>query len=255
MSNFIYEDKYINVPGLNYCTILPSGRILCRHPNNEGSVLIFDQYGKNTKLYIPDAKYRNLTTKSTFCTRTDYDAMGNTSWHTPVFNYQTYKYILGVAGPSSSKPLSETLTDTELQTVLDQAISNSSFKYDNTAKNGTDAILKSFDANAVPANNVRKLVPTGLRACDLPNAYEAAVIWLESDNIDAIDPTVNSYSTNRLGSPSRFNKTDIWLCTQVKAQNGKGDFACTTFGDTGEFSANMYNNSAIQYPSLPVLEL
>lgn len=145
MSNYIYEEKLL-VPGLNACHVLPSGRILCRHPNNEGSVLVFDQYGTQTKLYIPDAKYRKLPYKALSS-----DSGYTTQLHTPIFKLGEYSYLF-----DSSKPYNlpftddEFLTDNQLQTKLDSMLNNGTFADDFTAQDGTDAILLNLDA-ASPA--------------------------------------------------------------------------------------------------------
>lgn len=253
MSNYIYENKYINVPGLNYCTILPSGRILCRHPNNEGSVLVFDQYGTQTKLYIPDAKFRDLPYKELMSD----PSRQYTQLHSTKLTYNSNRdtaYILGDTLKRGDKPFTETefSTDAQLQKTLDLKLSSGSFKNDFTAKQGTDALL-TLDANSKAVTYARSLVPTGLRACDIPNIYELAVIWLESDNIDSIDPTLNDYSNLRLGSPRRFASNYFWSCSEIHSIiNNNNVFENITLYFTGFISPTSRLGT---YIILPVLEL
>ena len=208
MNNYAYEDRTYTE---NNPLISNSGRKLYRHPNNEGSVLVFDQYGKNTKLYVPDAKYRNFSYKEISS-----DVGCTTQLHTPILELGDYEYLLEL-NKSSSQSFTddEFLTDSQLQSKLDSILNNGTFADDFTAKQGTDAILASLDASSEVATYTRSLVPTNLRACDIPNTYELSVIWLESDNIDSIDPTVNKFNDLRLGSPSRFNGNYFWTCTEV----------------------------------------
>lgn len=225
--------------------ILKSNRKLYRHSNNEGCVIEFDQYGKNTKLYVPDAKFRNFSSK-----KISSETNTNTQLHDPILKYTSYIYLLDSSKDyTQSFTDSEFLTDEQLQSKLDSMLSNSSFKDDFTAKAGTDAILASLDALSEAASFARSLIPTDLRACDIPNIYELAVIWLESDNIDSIDPTVNEYSNNRLGSPNRFNSNYFWTCTEVQLSS--------TFRGLYIYYGGrvLYNPRDASLCVLPVLEL
>ena len=224
---------------------MPSGRKLWRHSNNEGCVIEFDQYGKNTKLYVPDAKFRNFSFKEISS-----DVGWTTQLHTPILELNSYDYLLD-SSKSYSQPFTddEFLTDEQLQTKLDSMLNNGTFADDFNAKQGTDAILASLDASSEAATFARSLVPTGLRACDIPNIYELAVIWLESDNIDSIDPTVNEFNDLRLGSPNRFNSDYFWTCTEVQSSSS---FTSLHLNCNGTVKAYRRNAS---YYVLPVLEL
>lgn len=248
MSNYIYEEASL-VPGLNACHILPSGRILCRHPNNEGSVLIFDQYGTQTKLYIPDAKFRDFSEKKKVSSSSSY----NIQLHTSILEFNNSVYLLD-SNKSYSIPFTDFignsfLTDEQLQIKLDSTLNNGTFADDFTAQDGTDEILLNLEATSPAALAARDIVPTGLIGCNLPNIYELSVIWLESDNIDSIDPTINDYSNNRLGSPTRFNISSFWTCTEVQY---KGIFNGLRLGYGGHMTYSSRHSSCCV---LPVLEL
>lgn len=226
--------------------ILKSGRKLYRHSNNEGSVIEFDQYGKNTKLYVPDAKFRDFTAK-----RIASAAGTDIQLHTPILELKSEGYLLN-SRKESDRPFypEEFLTDEQLQTKLDSMLNNGTFANDFTAKQGTDAILTSLGASSGAASFARSLVPTGLIGCNLPNIYELSVIWLESDNIDSIDPTINEYSRNRLGSPGRFKNNYFWTCTEVQYDDMY--FYCLGFSYDGKV---LYTLRWRPFYVLPVLEL
>lgn len=249
MSNYVYEPNL--VPGLNACHLLPSGRILCRHPNNEGSVLVFDQYGIQTKLYIPDAKYRNFYPRCVF-----YGDTWEMQLHTPILVEKDNIY-LGFYLFDSSISETEFLTDEQLQTKLNSTLSSGSFKDDFTAKAGTDAIL-SLDKAYDPITFTRELIPTGLRGCDIPNIYELSVIWLERNYIDFIDPTINDYPNLKLGNPiNEFNNTYFHSCSEVQFKTSTTDIyfggKIINFNNAnGELFTDFRNHNCLV---LPVLEL
>ena len=223
----------------------PSGRTIQRHPNGEGSVLTFDMYGSKVNLYIPDAKYRDFTPRN-ILNSSNY----NHQLHSAGYKYVFEDFYLLGSSKDSSQPFTddEYLTDSQLQSHLNTALNNQSFKLDWTAKEGTDAILQYYPSSPA-CNYVRSLVPSGLRGCDIPNLYELSVIWLESDQIDTLDPTVKDYSDKRLGSPERFNSTYFWTCTGTKDSNSYNSYNLNQNGYL--YGRDRYNKFGI----LPVLEL
>ena len=235
--------------------ILPSGRKLWRHSNGEGCVLEFNMYGKIVQLYVPDAQYRDFTSRL-ISLNTGEDIQ----LHSPILIWNTSNYLFDSA-KEISEPFTETefLTDSQLQIKLDSFLINNSFSNDFIGKDGTNSIITSLEnlpgtgIYGKAASYARTLIPTGLSPCNLPNLYELTVVWLESDNIDFIDPTVNEYSSTKLGSPNRFSNYDLWSCTEVQY----------TASDTPRFFGIMFNRygyisySGRNYPYrvLPVLEL
>lgn len=221
-------------------------RVIGRHVNWEGSVINFDQYGTRTNLFVPDAKFRDFARKAiSFGNRRD------TQVHTPIFKFSSYIHLFD-PDKDYTQPFinNEFLTDTSLQSKLDLALTeNGSFMEDFTAQEGTDAILLNLDAESPAALAVQYLVPTGLIGCSLPNIYELAVIWLESDNIDLIDFTANEHLNTKLGSPNRFGKNTFWSCTEIQ----KGT---SFYGMQFSYSGSTYHLSRENlYSVLPVLEL
>ena len=235
--------------------LLPSGRKLWRHPNEEGCVLEFNMYGKIVQLYVPDAKYRDFTSKLISLNDGAYVQL-----HSPILIWNASNYLFDQA-KEISEPFTETefLTDSQLQIKLDSFLINNSFSNDFIGKDGTNSIITSLEnlpgtgIYGKAASYARTLIPTGLSSCNLPNLYELTVIWLESDNIDFIDPTVNEYSSTKLGNPNRFSNYDLWSCTEVQyTASDTPRFFGIEFNRYGHISYSARNTP---YRVLPVLEL
>lgn len=209
---------------------LPSGRTIQRHPNGEGSVIKFLQYGTETSLYIPDAKYRDFTLRSILNT-----SNWNIQLHTTRFNAVTYPYQVN----------NEYLTDQQLQEKLDSALINGTYQDDWTAKEGTDALLQYYPSSPA-CNYVRGLVPTGLRGCDIPNLYELCVIQLEKSELDQLDPTVKDNPSKRL---SNFFSDYVLTCTEYYWGGHTG--GCV-LDENGTLQGSYRSSS---FRCLPILEL
>ena len=225
-------------------------RVIGRHVNWEGSVINFDQYGTKTNLYIPDAKFRNISPKQISSSSNGMDIQ----LHSPILKYDASIYFFD-SNKSETQPFTNTefLTDTDLQTKLDSMLVDAyagTFNADFTAQEGTDAILLNLDAESPAALAARDVIPTGLIGCNLPNIYELSIIWLESDNIDLIDITATEHSSLRLGSPRRFYIEYFWSCTEVQDGNDFGALYVTSYGSIDYYQFR--NGSRFV---LPVLEL
>lgn len=235
--------------------ILPSGRKLWRHSNGEGCVLEFDMYGKIVQLYVPDAKYRDFSSKLL-----SLNTGGSVQLHSPVLIWNANNYLFDTA-KEISEPFTEIefLTDSQLQTKLDSFLINNTFSQDFSGKDGTDAVIASLENLTglgiydKAASYARSLIPTGLSSCNLPNLYELVVIWLESDNIDSIDPTITEYPSTRLGSPNRFSNYDLWCCSEV--QYISSDISYFFGIDFNRYGYISYSFRDSPNKVLPVLEL
>ena len=181
-------------------------RKIYRHSSNEGSVIEFNMYGKAVKLFVADAKYRAVKPWRTYGADTSLD------------NFRgDYRCINPIAdGDDRGGALSYNLTDQEIQTRFRR------FMVDKTAKENTDALMTYDDTEA--AHWCRAQNISGVGDLDLPNAYELMVIYLESDRLDALDPTASSYPQYMLGcknpngrfSPESNNR--YWTSTEVSAE-------------------------------------
>ena len=144
------------------------------------SILLF---GKKVKLFVADAKYRALDLV--------YDSP-RADHSNPNITASDF-YISGSAD-DPKQALNYNKTDTELQTLL------AAFKNDGTALTNTNALMKSSNTEA--AHHCREQNIVNIGTLDLPNLYELVVMYLEADNIDALDPTFNSNKLMGLGMNS-----------------------------------------------------
>ena len=172
---------------------LPSGRYLYRHSSNEGSVIEFDYWGTPMKLFVADAKYR--------ATNLAYDAT-NRSHGNPQLTVTTAWF----SGSQNNRKvaLAYTKDDAWIQSTY------TTLKNDGTARSNTD-ILMGFTTTKA-AHHCRDQDIPGVGQLDMPNLYELIILYLESDHIDALDPTVESNRDKALGMMNtngrfHFNQT------------------------------------------------
>lgn len=177
-------------PVLAWSMTSQSGRRLGRHISNEATVIEFDYWGTRKMLIVPDAKYRDAFTMGAY--GINMPELANFS--------DVTMYLAGrVVDAKTALPA---LTDKALQTVL------ASYKSDKTSRENCNIWMTktshtdSQGTRGVPAvQHCRNLNIDGLGAgyFDLPNAYELAVIYAESDNIDALDQTAAANPGKMLG--------------------------------------------------------
>ena len=184
-----------------------STRKIYRHESNEGSVIEFDYWGTLMKLFVADAKYRGYD----LYYDTQYRSHGN-----PQLSSLTTSFFNG-SRDICREALTYTKNDSWIQSTYSQ------LRNDGTAKSNTDFLMK-FDATEA-AHHCRNQDIPGVGQLDLPNLYELIILYLESDNIDALDPTVSSNRDKALGMMNpygRFNcnnhgpgwsSTEEWLYT------------------------------------------
>ena len=177
-------------------------RKLYRHSSNEGSVIEFDYWGTWTKLFVADAKYRGLNLA--------YDTT-NQSHGNPQVTVTT-SYFNGSAD-NRNAPLTYTKDDTWIQNTYAE------LRNDGTARSNTDLLMRFSTTNA--AHHCRDQNIAGVGQLDLPNLYELIILYLESDSIDALDPTAESNRDKALGmmnTTGRFTFGTIygvWASTET----------------------------------------
>lgn len=179
------------VPDAPPAEVLPSGRKIYRHPNNQGSVLEFDYWGRVMKLFVADAKYRSATTLAYDTTRQDHGL--------PKMNDKSSWYPHGAADDRSN-PLTWTMTDKEWQDKWPK------LREDGTAKSNTDRLMQFSTTQA--AHHCRNQNIPGIGTLDLPNIYELFIMYMEADKIDEMDPTFEQYKDRGLGCKSTYGRFD-----------------------------------------------
>ena len=222
--------------------ILESGRKLWRHSNNEGCVLEFDEFGKTTKLFVPDAVYRSTSTYALIPIENQNNFNHANSIGAPHIQFQGYIPPFYLTDLESN-------TDSALQTFLTQNIPNINTEW--SAKQYTNAYLQ-YIPDSSACLFARSVVPTGLSGCDVPNVYELCVLWLEGANIDTYDPTVKENSNKKM---ENFNFSgEVWASTEIVT---KKSFLSTQFGafylDSHTILTEFDRGNS--YGVVPVLEL
>ena len=113
-----------------------------------------------------------------------------------------------------TETLSYTKDDAWIQSTYYQ------LRNDGTAKSNTD-FLVNFDTTEA-AHFARQQNISSVGQLDLPNLYELIILYLESDNIDAFDPTVESNRDKALGMMNTYgrfnfnNQYRVWSSTEFR---------------------------------------
>ena len=169
----------------------------------------FSSCGK-VKLFVADAKYR--------ASDLIYDSSLKDHANP---NITASDFCINGSADDPKQALTYNKTDTELQNIL------SAFENDDAAWINTNALVKSSTAKA--AHHCRSQNISGIGTLDLPNLYELVVMYLEADNIDALDPTFNSNKLMGLGMKStngRFSSggtgRGYWSSTEYSSQYAWG---------------------------------
>ena len=154
------------------------------------------------RLFVADAKYRGMG----LVYDTTPQSHGN-----PQLSVTT-AFFNGVAD-NRTAALTYTANDAWIQSTY------AALKNDGTAKSNTDNLIEFSTAQA--AHHCRNQDIPGVGPLDLPNLYELIILYLESDNIDALDPTVESNRNKALGkmSPNGRFTTDeahgVWSSSEA----------------------------------------
>ena len=181
-------------------------RRIYRHSSNEGSVVEFDYWGGGSpmKLFVADAKYR---------ARLAYDTTRQPHGNPQLSVTNKYFNVNG-SRDDKTEPLTYTRSDAWIRSTY-AALEN-----DGTAKSNTD-FLMGFDTT-LAAHHCRDQNISGVGQLDLPNLYELIILYLESDNIDALDPTAESNRDKTLGMMSTngrftFGGSLVWSSTELSS--------------------------------------
>lgn len=216
-------------------TLLPSGRKIYRHPNNQGSVLEFDYWGRTMKLFVADAKYRPANRLAYDTTQRDHGL--------PKMTDKGNWYPHG-SSSSDTSPLSWTMTDKEWQDDCPR------FREDGTAKSNTDRLMQFSTTQA--AHHCRNQNIPGLGALDLPNIYELFIMYMEADKIDEMDPTFAQYKDRGLGCKSTHGRFDYMNNSVVWSSSEYSSSYARNVHSGGNVT---YYNQYNQFGVAPVKEL
>ena len=186
------------------------------------------------KLFVADAKYRSLNLAYDTTPRSH----GNPQLEV------TAAYFNGAAD-NPKKALTYVGNDAWIQSTYGE------LRNDGTAKSNTDFLMRFSTTRA--AHYCRNQNIAGVGQLDLPNLYELIILYLESDNIDALDPTVESNRNKALGMMNTYGRFDfndnnaVWSSTEVSASNA---WFVRYQGNAGNYGQNNF-----RYGVAPVKEL
>lgn len=220
----------IRIPWLENVTInTGTGRKLWRHSSGIGTVIEYNYWGTIQQMLVADARYRGEAQFGTY------------GIDTANPNLPIDKYITGTNhAATAAAPI---ITDAQLQAVAP------SLRNDNTSRNACNIWMQytsyrdSVGVYGVPSvQHCRNLNIGGLGTgfFDLPNAYDLSVVWIESDNIDALDPTISSYSYYALGKRNPRGRFGFKTNAYARASTETSSASCIGMPSGGYIGGNAY---------------
>lgn len=224
--------------------VTPSGRTIYRHANNKGSVVETEIIGTKRvplRLFVADAKYRTSLKWGAYGVSPSISSAVSLSSSCYAARYASTTTTDTGGGSTDRAQAVRATTDANLS-------QRKQFTYNATAKAqlfesarfSCDAWLEYADYTdskgtvGVPAvqhaRSLTHIFPDGL---DIPTMWELCVIFIESDTLDSIDPTADSYPTYRLG---RTNTNGGRFCLPPGAT--RKVFTCNRYGAEYEVVLN-----------------
>lgn len=229
----IYTTNIINTP---------SGRKLYRHPSNMGSVLEYNDENEIKRVLILDAKYRNRGYK-----------FGTYGTDTTLENGNYNGYVDGnvIQGVDPMRP------------ITDETI-NSIWNFNtNTSKQNCD-VWMSYSENTdtdgtkgcPPVEHCRNIKVDDV-SCDLPNLQILCRIYVEYEELDKLDPTVNDYPNLILGPGSLGSR---FTCGAFSSNENSANnifilFYQSSIGPYGKNATTREDYGTANFLTIPVLEL
>lgn len=227
---------------------------LQRANTGNGSIITYKAADGTLKdMLVLDAKYRSVQRFGTY--RTDVPGLTNFQSQGADGSYVTGKTIIS----SGAMP----------DFVTNDAIYNNwhtAFAADKTAKENCDIWMTynnqtdSQGIKGVPAVAWCRNQIVDDKPCDLPNMYEAMVIFACGDQLDEMDPTTSGYPDLRLGYTSTTAYPPFIRCQKFNGQTSSGLFSSTEYNSEFMRVVDYYgtcntNGKSNVGTAVPVLEL
>lgn len=197
-------------------------REIYRHASNTGSVIVFNRFGTEVSLYVPDAQFRYRNS----CIR---PYAGGQSGSTKKCNVNfgcDHGTIMHYAN-EHRYPLDIIVSDNELQDMFPY------LELDLTAKQNTEFITKQYPVSlaiiqtqAIDTSTLN--IPNEL---EIPNLYDLMVLFCESDRIDMLDPTAPKNRYLNLGYRNPYGRFGLNKSGKLLSSTflGKDSFATLTY--------------------------
>lgn len=223
-------------------------RTITRHPSGVGSIIEFENFfGDTCQLFVADAKYR--------ARRAGCDHYRPYEYH----EWDIEPFFIGEDADDPKSPLKYSLSDFQLKKKFHK------FRQCNSAEDTAKLIgsgsppLYSYDASSTVWN--LRYIKNDVGKLHLPSIYELAIIYLEADRIDSMDPTAVEYPDLMLGcrAPDGRFATGAWTCHPAKARSWKyyddyrgwcweDDYQMLQLGPNGEVDRNDIRKFSLVIP-------
>ena len=220
----------------------PSGRKLYRHPSNMGSILEYNDENEIKRVLILDAKYRNRGYK-----------FGTYGTDTTLENGNYNGYVDGnvIQGVDPMRPI----TDETINSIWDFNT--------NTSKQNCD-VWMSYSENTdtdgtkgcPPVQHCRNIKVDDV-SCDLPNLQILCRIYVEYEELDKLDPTVNDYPNLILGPGSLGSR---FTCGAFSSNENSANnifilFYQSSIEPYGKNATTREDYGTANFLTIPILEL
>ena len=197
--------------------IAPSGRTFYRHSSGMGTVMCFND-GQDREVLVLDAAYRG------------YGDMGDWGDDISLPDYDEWNisrnwYIHGT-NSSTTPAACASITDATLNSLWVNTIDV------NTAKHNCDVILAEASITPTAVTYARSILVNGT-PCDVPNIQTLQRIYCDSEFLDSMDPTVDEYPHNALGSANSYCPFAVGGSGNTGVAYDKGNADCWSSTDGG----------------------
>ena len=222
-------------------TTLPSGRKIYRHPTLPGSVLMFND-GVDRSVLVLDAKYR----------------INNKIWGLNTVPITTLAKLEINPQPFYLNTLEGYDTNSVTDTILNSVICDP-----NTSTFNTNKLFELYDPatmNETPylpetLLYCRSVVIGDELSCDVPNINTTLRIFLDRSYIDALDPTIATYSNLSLEAIWMTNEMPrlVWSSSIANVETN-ADLTAIPVISLGNVAINSFNRGQAG-TAIPTLEL
>lgn len=185
--------------------VTASGRTLYRHPNGKGTVIEFTMtpYGKPTmpmKIFVADAKYRTALKWGAYGLNSTIPVLDTTylSSSSRIGKWDRDAQITG--GFTDSQIIKLDQFSNSYGSCRAQPRQSARFTCDAWLNNVSPTYVDKYNVVGLPVlNYCRSLTDIFPEGLDIPTLFELCVIYVESDNLDTLDPTMDEYGQYGLG--------------------------------------------------------
>lgn len=225
-----------------------AGRVVYRHESNKGSVIEYNEFGTNKKLFVADAAYRgSAKLKNTNAAVSGLKQWKHTYYPTCTGNViDSFTGYVDLSKVADLTPYESKLTDSWFQSALTATLK----PVLQTAKAATDLMIADGQC---PAAQFCRSKSVGIQL-QLPNIYQLFVMFAMGDVIDKLDPTLAANQIYALGWNGGKN-TYRWYIGGNRTTWSSTEYSATASCDLYYDGGAYYNDKTYAYGVAPVAEL